>query len=105
MYGSDKAQLGLTASQHTAWATAGLKEMALTSPVDVDDEYVWVALSANTASTLPTFAALTANAAVNSGLTAGDALWATADTSITTTMPASLGTFTAAAVPYLVALS
>jgi hypothetical protein len=104
LYSAAGAQLGLTATQHTAWASTGLTTMALTTPVAVSGEFVWVVVVA-TGTTLPTFATCTEIAVGNAGLTADDAHWATADGSITTTMPTTLGTMTASTLGFVVALS
>lgn len=104
LYSAAGAQLGLSATQHTAWESTGLKTMALVTPVAVSGEFVWVTFVAS-GTTLPTFATCTEIAVGNAGLTAGAAHWVTADGTITTTMPTTLGTMTASALGFVVALS
>lgn len=106
LYSSAKALLSATATQHTAWASTGLKTMALTTPQTVSAGTVYACFWC-VGSTLPTFTRATALNAVqpNAGLSAADSRWSTADSGLTTTAPATIGSQSAASAAYWVALS
>lgn len=109
LYDGSKNLLAATADQSSVWNTTGLKTMALTSPQPVSVGNFYVVFWANGV-TRPAFAkawmAGTSSAAAANGLlTTANSRWASADTSITTTAPSSLGSFTQTAVPYWVAVS
>lgn len=79
--------------------------MALTSAQSVAAGDFFVALYTN-GTTKPTLArAGIALAAINGLNSAANAIWATANTGLTTAMPATLGTFTAATNPIWVGVS
>lgn len=106
LYSSAGALLGQTATQHTAWQSTGLKTMALSAPVTVPAGYVYAGFFTN-GSTLPNFARgnQTTAAGGNAGLSAPNLRSATCDTGLTTTLPSTLGTQTANAVTWWMALS
>ena len=107
LYNDSKAFVDKTANQATAWTSTGLKTMALGGGAysNTTARYMYVVFWAN-GTTRPAFIrAPGGNAAINGALSAANARWASANTGITTTEPATLGTFTATAVPYWAALS
>jgi hypothetical protein len=104
LYNSSKQLLSATGDQSTAWASTGAKTMALTTPQVVTAGVYYVAFFAN-GTTLPTVYRNASAAAVNGILSAANANWATADTTQTTSMPATLGTFTAFSTTIAVAVS
>lgn len=106
LYSSAKALLGVTVDQTTPWSTTGLKTMALASPQTVPAGTVYACFW-SVGSTLPTFTRATAlNAAQpNAGLSAANARYSTADSSLTTTAPSTIGTQTATSASYWAALS
>lgn len=107
LYDDAKAFVDKTANQATAWTSTGLKTMALAGGAysNTVARWMYVAVWAN-GTTRPAFSrAPGGNAAINGALSAANARWASANTGITTTEPATLGTFTATAVPYWYALS
>jgi hypothetical protein len=106
LYSGAKALLSATADQTVPWATTGLKTMALSAAQTVSQGYVYACLWTN-GSTLPTFTRATAlnSPQPNAGLSAANSRWSTADTGLTTTGPATIGTQTAASASYWVAFS
>lgn len=106
LYDASRALLAVTADQAAAWASTGLKTMALAAPQAVPAGYVHACFW-TVGSTLPTFTRGTALNAVqpNAGLAAPNLRYATADASLTTTAPATIGTQTAASASYWAALS
>lgn len=106
LYSGAGVLLGSTASQHTAWQSTGLKTMALTAPVVVPAGYCYAAFYCN-GSTLPLFCRGNQTSAPggNAGLSAPNLRSATCDTGLTTAPPATLGTQTASAIAWWVALS
>jgi len=109
IFNSAGALLGagaVTADQSTAWSSTGLKTMPLSVAQAVSGSSVYVGFYAN-GTTLPTFSrAGTALAGVsNVGLAAPNFKYATADTGLTTAMPANIGTQTAIATTWWVGLS
>ena len=104
LYDGSKNQVGVTGDQSAVWNSTGFKTMALTGgPFNCDPGFYYVVLMAN-GTTRPAFLRATGNAH-NANLAAASSRWATADTGRTTTLPATLAAFTAAANPYWVALS
>ena len=104
LYNASKALVGVTGDQSAVWNSTGHKTMALTGgPFSCAPGYYYVVLMSN-GTTRPAFLRATGNAH-NANLTGDSIRWATADTARTTTLPATLGAFTAAANPYWVALS
>jgi hypothetical protein len=97
---------GVTASQSTAWATAGLYTMALASgPFTVTAGLVQVVFWFN-GTTGPAFGRGTTGYAANAGLGATSSRYGvTADSSITTTGPATLGAISAEQIAWWVGLS
>lgn len=106
LYSAAGALLAQTTDQTTAWGTGGLKVMALSSPQAVAAGYCFAGFWA-VGSTLPTISrgqVIGANIA-NPGLSAPNFRFSTADSSLTTTAPASFGTQTSSANTWWVALS
>lgn len=81
--------LGTTADQSTAWATTGVKTMALTAPVAVAAGDVYVGVYYN-GTTGPAFARSNGNALSNVGLSGNTSRYATGNTGLTTAMPGTL---------------
>lgn len=106
LYSSAGALIGQTATQHTAWQSAGLKTMALVTPVVVPAGYCYAGFW-TVGSTLPTFCRGNQSSAPggNAGLAAPNLRSATCDTGLTTTAPSTLGTQTANATTWWIALS
>lgn len=104
------ALLGSTADQSGVWNSTGLKTMPLASPVQVTQGgLVYVALVFN-GTTGPTLSAgigtgMTEQGVNNAGLLAASARFGTANTSVTTALPASLATVAALNFTPWVALS
>lgn len=96
--------LGKSAEQHTAWTSTGVATTALATPVRVSQGIVQVVFYFN-GTTGPTLAGGTAAVTNKAGLAAATFRYATADTSLTTAPPATLGTLTALAASPWVALS
>lgn len=116
IYNDAGALLGagaVTASAHgtgaTGWGDAGRKVLPLTVAQAVTaGSWIRVAFYANTAGTLPTFArgaAVSSGAAVNAGLSAPGLRYSTADTGLTTAMPANIGSQTALGTAWWVGVS
>lgn len=101
------ALLGATVDQATNWQSTGLRTCALAAPQSVTPgSFVRVGLF-SVGSTLPTLARGTAaisGAALNAGMAAPTLRYSTADTGLTTAMPATLGAQTAAATAWWLAL-
>lgn len=85
------ALLGSSASQHTAWASTGVKTTALASPAIAQQGIVTVAFFFN-GTTGPTLSSGSGVAVVNAGIAATASRFATAATGNTTALPAALGT-------------
>lgn len=98
LYTDAGALVAATADQTTPWGTTGLKTMALTTPQTVvPGAFYWVGIYAN-GTTLPTLARGSVafnGAALNSGMAAPVLRYSSADTGLTTAMPATLGAQTA----------
>lgn len=105
LYTGAKALVGTTADQTTAWGSAGMKTMALSGgPYTLQAGFFYVAMFSN-ATTRPALARIS-NFVVNNGLlSAANARWATADTGRTTSMPATLGAFTASTLSFWAGIS
>lgn len=102
---STGALVGTTADQSTAWTTTGIKTMALSGgPFSVSEGYYYVAVWFN-GTTGPAFSRTQGTSIINVGLAATASRWGTANTSITTTAPSTLGTIAAASNSYWAAVS
>lgn len=93
-----------SADQSTAWTSTGLKAIALGTPASLAAGTYYVAMW-SVGTTMPAFRGVANVSSVNANLLAADSRWATANTSITTTAPSSLGAFTAAALSPWVGLT
>ena len=105
-HASGGARVGVTADQSTGWATTGVKTMALTSAVNLTAGDYYIGLYAN-GTTLPHFARgnnQIGGAFANAGMTSNFRV-ATANTGLTTTPPATLGTLTSSNTAWWLALS
>lgn len=99
------AKLGITADQAAAWASTGNKTMPIAGgPVNVAAGDVYVTFHFN-GTTGPAFSRGAGIAFVNIGLNTTVARYGTADTTITTTPPATLGTVSSLSIAYWAALS
>ncbi len=98
--------LAQTADQSVAWVSTGHKTMALSAPVQAVAGIVVVAFWYN-GTTGPTFprAVSSSNGITNVGMSAANSRFGTADTSITTTGPSTLGTLSAGSNALWAALS
>lgn len=97
--------LGSTADQSVAWASTGVKTMAISGgPVAAAAGDVYIAFFFN-GTTGPTFPRGNGNALINAGLAAASSRYASADTGRTTTLAATLGALTSLSVSYWVAVS
>lgn len=104
LYDGSKNLVGVTGDQSATWNSTGAKTMALSGgPFSCAPGVYYVVLMAN-GTTRPAFLRATGNAH-NVNLAAASSRWASADTGRTTSLPATLGAFTATANPYWVALS
>lgn len=102
---SAKTVLSTTADQSTPWASTGVKVMALGTPQAVAAGTYYIAVFFN-GTTGPAFGRTgTVPGAGNLSIAAASSFHATADTGRTTTMPASLGAFTASSTCYFGGLS
>lgn len=108
LYTDAGALVASTADQTTPWGTTGLKTMALSAPQAVTPgAFYRVGLFA-TGTTLPTFArgSVAFNAAaLNAGMSGSVLRYSSADTGLTTAMPANLGAQTAQATAWWFGLS
>jgi hypothetical protein len=93
-----------TVDQASAWETTGLKEMALTEEVGIGPGVYYVAFFAN-GSTLPTLACGAALAAINAGVTTPTYRFGTANSGLTTAMPAKLQSVATALTSWWVAVA
>lgn len=97
LYGTSKNLLSASADQAATFAgTTGLKTIALGTPQAISAGTYYVAIWSN-GSTMPSFRSAFNSVSANTGLSAANSRWATADTGITTTGPSTLGSFTAIA--------
>lgn len=105
LYTAAGAIVAQSADQAANWAGTGVKTAALASgPFVCTAGFYYVALHFN-GTTGPTIVRAGSSAAVNAGFSAPNFFTCTADTSITTTSPPTLGVQTAASTPWWVALS
>jgi hypothetical protein len=107
LYSSAGALLASSADQSTAWLSSGLIQMALTgAPIAVSAGYVYVCWY-SVGTTKPSFMRGNAiQAAVsNANLSAANSRWATANGSLTTALPGTIGTMTATNQTYWAAVS
>lgn len=107
LYTSAGALVAQSADQATAWASAGVKTMALAGgpySLAAGDYYVGVWFNGTTGPTFARSGAVNANL-TNAGLTAGSFEAASANSSVTTTAPATLGTQTSTLLEWWFALS
>lgn len=102
------ALVGVSADQSTAWGSGATKLVTIplaSGPFTVAPGIVYAAFWFN-GTTGPSFArASTASQITNAGLAATASRWGTANTSVTTTAPGTLGTIAAAGNAYWAALS
>jgi hypothetical protein len=104
--GAAGALLGVTADQSTPWASTGVKTMAIVGgPVAAAAGILYVALWFNGTTGPAPFKTGSSSSTVNITLAAASSRFGTANTSITTTAPGTLGTISAASNGYWVALS
>lgn len=103
---TNQGLLAQTASQHTAWQSTGFKDMAVITPVQVDAGYLYVGIYSN-GGTPPSVARQPPQAAalVNAGLSSPNLRFATANTGLTTTPPATFGAQSSTSVAYWAAVS
>lgn len=107
LYNGSKSLLSQTADQATNWnAGGGTKVIALSASQAVTAGAYYVAFwYGATTTTGPSFLRNPSGGHINFNLTAANSRFATADTSITTTAPPTLGTFTANNFTFWVGLS
>ena len=108
LYSSAGARIGVTADQASAWASTGLKTMALASgsfSCPAGDYYVAFWFNGTTGPAFVRHSVAGGVGQLNAGTAAPNLLHATADTGLTTTSPATMGAQSAAAVAYWVGLS
>lgn len=105
LYDESGNQVGVTADQATPWAAAaGVKDMPLVAPVQVAGPFCRVGFYSN-GSTLPTWRTGASSAvpgSVNQATAAGR--FGSANTGLTTTPPATLGSITAITAAWWVGL-
>ena len=107
LYDGSKNLVGTTGDQSTAWTSVGTKTMALTGgPFAISaNTFYYVAYFAN-GTTRPSFGRLGSNlGGMNGLLSAANSRFASSSTGRTTSMPATLGAFTATNLAYWVAVS
>lgn len=107
LYDSAGTLLGTTADQSTSWASAGFKTMPLSGgSVTRSSGDLYVAKWFNGTTGPSLYRSSNTSATMNNaGLVAPDMETATANTGVTTSAPATLGTQTAAGLHYWVAVS
>lgn len=92
LYNSSRQLLSGAADQAAAWASAGVKTVALTTPQTLSAGTYYVGFFSN-GTTPPTFrSGITASSASNIGLSTANSRFATADTSLTTALPSTTAT-------------
>lgn len=94
----------VSADQSTAWASVGLKSMALATPQSCAAGDYYVGWFAN-GTTLPAFLRAVGSSAGNAGLAAASARFATGATGQTTAAPASAGTLAGSSAGFWAALA
>lgn len=107
LYTRAGALLGVTATQHTAWQSTGIKTMALTAPVAVPagDYYVGFWYNGTTAPNFSRSGLGGVTAQATFGQVSGNYSAANADSGLTTTAPATLGTQAQSLLHWWVAVS
>lgn len=108
LYTAAGALIGVTADQSTAWASSGVKSMAIAGgPVSVaaGDYYVGFWYNGTTAPTVLRAGLGSTSGMATIGQASGTFNAANANTGLTTTAPASLGTQTASLLRWWVAVS
>lgn len=111
LYNSSKTLIGQTTDQSTAWSTSGVKQANFVaastgSLTNVAPGFYYFVFWMGFGGTAPTLRAGVNSSIVNSSLTAANSRYATtSDVGLTTTAPATLGTFTAANTSFWVALT
>jgi hypothetical protein len=107
LYDSSKTFINGSQSvdQSAAWVTSGVKTIALGAPVAVPAGIFYVVFWVGSATTMPTFTRGASLSAINTGLSAANARWATANSGLTSAAPASLGTLTAGSIAYWAAVN
>lgn len=107
LYDDSGNLLSSTADQSASWGSTGLKIMALSAPVSVTP-WTWYKVAwFNNGLTAPTMACgqnLSASA-LNPGLSGSTLRWSTANGSLTTALPSTVGTQTASGNAWWAALS
>lgn len=104
--GAGGALLGVTADQSVAWATGGLKTMAISGgPVAAAAGILYVGIWFNGTTGPGPSRGDTNGAKSNMGLAVASSRFGTANAGLTTTAPTPLGAITAQAQAYLVCLS
>jgi peptidoglycan/xylan/chitin deacetylase (PgdA/CDA1 family) len=105
LWNSSLTLLSATADQATAWQSAGVQSMALTTPQAVPAGVYYVGFYWN-GTTGPSFARQTSGSSqLNVGLASTAARWATSSSGLTTTPPATAGALSKAAIGYWAAVS
>ena len=104
LFDVNRNRLGVTADQTTAWASTGLKTMALTTPQAVAAGEYFVGFYAN-GTTRPAFARANAADVVNGILSLANARWAASSTGLTTAMPNPAAALTLSTTSYWAAVS
>ena len=107
LYDGSKNLVGTTADQSTAWTSVGTKTMALSGgPFAISaNSFYYVAYFAN-GTTRPSFGRLGSNlGGMNGLLSSANSRFASSSTGRTTSMPATLGAFTATNLAYWCAVS
>ncbi|HEY8999167.1 MAG TPA: glycosyl hydrolase family 28-related protein [Candidatus Saccharimonadales bacterium] len=94
LYSGSGTLLAKTSDQSANWQNTGLQTMPLTAAQALNPGSYYVAFWVN-GTTLPAFRAGIGSASVNAGLTGNAARFASANTGVTTTAPATLGTVSA----------
>ncbi len=97
-------RLTQSTDQSTAWQSSGTKTIAIT-PQTVTAGNVEVVFWVGAWGTAPTFGRAAGISSISAGLSAANSRFATADSGLTTTAPASLGTKSALSVSFWFALS
>jgi hypothetical protein len=104
--GTGGSLLGTTADQSGTWAgTTGLKTMAISGGAVAAAAGDLIVVFWFNGTTGPTFARGSGNSLINAGLSGANSRFGTANTGVTTTAPATLGTISALSVSYWSALS
>jgi hypothetical protein len=110
LYNSSKTLLGTSADQSASWNTSGVKQANFVaasagSLTNLAPDWYYFVFWMTWTGTAPTVRAGVNSSIVNASLTAANSRYATADTGLTTTAPATLGTFAASNPSWWVALT